>query len=306
MARRESVRHARKAATGTVGLAHGGLIGDIGSWFTSIGSGILHSAGFMAEMASDPARAIEGLLGHAVKTPATGPLGRVMDAIPGMLIRDLAQFVGAGGGKGGGTVSAPVTPTGRVASWFSQAMKRTLAPRSWLPDLETIAWYESSDRPDAINLTDSNAKAGDPSRGLMQLIMTTFQAYHQQGTSPDIYDPVANIAAGINYIRARYGNPGLTPGILALAHGQKYVGYDSGGWAMPGVTGIVNKTGKPEAVLTPEQSRAFLDVASRMGETAGGPGEPQITMNYYGTQKPTTEQQSIMMRDLALAIGGIA
>ncbi len=307
-ARKQAVRHSRKAATGAVGLAHGGLIGDIGNWFTSIGSGILHSAGFMAEMASNPVRAIQGLLGHVVKTPAAGPLGRVMDAIPSMLIRDLAQFVGLGaGGKGGGAaVSSPVTPTGAVAAWFSRAMKVTRAPKSWLPDLETIAWYESSDRPDAINLTDSNAKAGDPSRGLMQLIMTTFQEYHQAGTSPDIYDPVANIAAGINYIRARYGNPGLTPGIIALAHGQKYQGYDSGGWAMPGVTGLVNKTGKPEAVLTPEQSRAFLDIVGRLGQGGGAAGEPQVVMNYYGTQRPTVEQQSIMMRDLALAIGGVA
>ncbi len=311
-ARREGERHTRRGALHTVGLAHGGVIGDIGSWFTSIGSGILHSAHFLASMATDPVGAIEHLLDGVIKTPATGTLGRVMEAIPRTIVADLAQYVGLGAGKkgpgGAGGVSAPVAPSGTLAAWFSKAVKLTGVPRSWIPDLETIAWYESSDRPNAINNWDSNAKAGDPSRGLMQVIMTTFDAYHQAGTSTDIFDPVANIAAAINYIRARYGNPGLTPGIIALAHGQKYAGYDSGGWAMPGVTGIVNQTGKPEAVLTPQQSQAFLSIVERlqMGGGAGMGGEPQVVQNYYGTQHPTAEQNAIMMRDLAMAVSGVA
>jgi LysM repeat protein len=65
---------------------------------------------------------------------------------------------------------------------------------------------ESSGNPQAINNWDSNAVAGTPSKGLLQTIDPTFQAYHVDGTSWDPYDPVANITAACNYAAARYGS----------------------------------------------------------------------------------------------------
>jgi len=70
----------------------------------------------------------------------------------------------------------------------------------------------------AVNITDLNATGvsvpndsahpGAPlqcSRGMCQVIPPTFAAHHQGGTSLKIYDPVANVAAAINYIIATYG-----------------------------------------------------------------------------------------------------
>ncbi|MFF1358435.1 transglycosylase SLT domain-containing protein [Streptomyces sp. NPDC058297] len=65
---------------------------------------------------------------------------------------------------------------------------------------------ESSGNPMAINNWDSNALAGTPSKGLLQVIAPTFAAYHVPGTSMDSYDPVANITAACNYAAARYGS----------------------------------------------------------------------------------------------------
>ncbi|MFI8962590.1 transglycosylase SLT domain-containing protein [Streptomyces sp. NPDC053493] len=65
---------------------------------------------------------------------------------------------------------------------------------------------ESSGNPLAINNWDSNALAGTPSKGLLQVIDPTFQAYHVAGTANDPYDPVANITAACNYAAARYGS----------------------------------------------------------------------------------------------------
>jgi hypothetical protein len=65
---------------------------------------------------------------------------------------------------------------------------------------------ESSGNPLAINNWDSNALAGTPSKGLLQVIDPTFAAYHVAGTSYDPYDPVANITAACNYAAARYGS----------------------------------------------------------------------------------------------------
>ena len=81
---------------------------------------------------------------------------------------------------------------------------------------------------------NSNAAAGDPSRGLLQTIGSTFDAYHVAGTSTNIYDPLANIAAAINYARHVYG-PSLMRGGMGLGSGHGYAlgglinGYASGG-----------------------------------------------------------------------------
>ncbi|ORT60641.1 LysM peptidoglycan-binding domain-containing protein [Streptomyces sp. CB03238] len=65
---------------------------------------------------------------------------------------------------------------------------------------------ESSGNPFAINNWDINAVNGTPSKGLLQVIAPTFEAYHVPGTANDAYDPVANIVAACNYAADRYGS----------------------------------------------------------------------------------------------------
>ncbi|GCD38667.1 transglycosylase [Streptomyces chrestomyceticus JCM 4735] len=65
---------------------------------------------------------------------------------------------------------------------------------------------ESTGNPQAVNGYDSNAQQGTPSKGLLQVIDPTFQAYHVDGTSWDIFDPVANITAACKYAAATYGS----------------------------------------------------------------------------------------------------
>lgn len=85
---------------------------------------------------------------------------------------------------------------------------------AWVNGYLTIASRESAyNAPQwRVNTTDSNAigaivSDGNPfqcSRGAWQCIPQTFAMYHQAGTSLSIYDPVANCAASINYVRAVY------------------------------------------------------------------------------------------------------
>ncbi|MDT0448212.1 transglycosylase SLT domain-containing protein [Streptomyces hesseae] len=65
---------------------------------------------------------------------------------------------------------------------------------------------ESTGNPHAINDWDVNAVNGVPSKGLLQIIDPTFKAYHVEGTSWDIYDPVANITASCAYAADKYGS----------------------------------------------------------------------------------------------------
>jgi len=98
---------------------------------------------------------------------------------------------------------------GGVARWAPtalQALRLTGSPESWLGSLLRRMNQESGGNPNAINLWDSNAKAGHPSQGLMQTIPGTFNAYAGAYRSRGITDPLANIIASINYANARYGS----------------------------------------------------------------------------------------------------
>ncbi|MBL1083700.1 transglycosylase SLT domain-containing protein [Streptomyces actinomycinicus] len=65
---------------------------------------------------------------------------------------------------------------------------------------------ESGGNPNAQNNWDVNAQKGTPSKGLLQVIDPTFNAYHVDGTAHSVTDPVANITAAANYAADRYGS----------------------------------------------------------------------------------------------------
>lgn len=65
---------------------------------------------------------------------------------------------------------------------------------------------ESGGNPNAENGWDVNAQNGTPSKGLLQVIQPTFEAYHVAGTPNDLTDPVANITAAANYAADKYGS----------------------------------------------------------------------------------------------------
>lgn len=87
------------------------------------------------------------------------------------------------------------------------------ARRNWLRGYETLIARESGERASAV--ASEPAMAAGPTqsdnhglgyaRGLTQTIPATFVGFHQPGTSTNIYDPVANICASMNYVMHRYG-----------------------------------------------------------------------------------------------------
>ncbi|WP_226358483.1 MULTISPECIES: transglycosylase SLT domain-containing protein [unclassified Pseudonocardia] len=105
---------------------------------------------------------------------------------------------------------------------------------------------ESSGDPNAINLWDSNARRGDPSIGLMQVIGSTYRAYADPRHNFGQRDPLSNILAGMRWSIKRYGS-------LAAGFNRKG-GYRNGGW-LAAVDGYqtIRTHGEPEAVLTPHQ-----------------------------------------------------
>ncbi|GAA0415954.1 transglycosylase SLT domain-containing protein [Streptomyces luteireticuli] len=95
-----------------------------------------------------------------------------------------------------------------LSGWIDQAlgvMKAKGIPGSH-DGIERNVLRESSGNPQAVNTWDSNAQAGTPSKGLLQVIDPTFKTFHVDGTSWDIFDPVANITAACNYAAKTYGS----------------------------------------------------------------------------------------------------
>ncbi|MGK8520692.1 transglycosylase SLT domain-containing protein [Nocardia asteroides] len=133
--------------------------------------------------------------------------------------------------QGGPSASAPTgpLPSGDVARWIAEAKQKLIAmgydPASINERaIALIIQHESAGNPYAENRWDSNWVAGHPSKGLMQTIDSTFNAYKAPGHE-DIWNPVDNIVAGVRYSIDRYGSLGNVPGVAAVNSGGAYQGY---------------------------------------------------------------------------------
>ncbi len=140
---------------------------------------------------------------------------------------------GGGGGMGGlGSSGGPPSgspPPGNVQEWIREAIKILQAngipvTEDNIDEIWKIIEKESSGNPHAINLWDSNAQKGTPSKGLMQCIDSTFNAHKLPGHD-DIWNPVDNIIAGVRYTFSRYGGFEGHPGLKAMNQGGGYQGY---------------------------------------------------------------------------------
>ncbi|UIN49409.1 transglycosylase SLT domain-containing protein [Bacillus safensis] len=216
------------------------------------------------------------------------------------------SLIGAFSGMGASGLS--------VQQWLMAALMATGTSMSWLPGLMTIAQHESNGNPRAINLWDSNAKKGTPSKGLMQTIGPTFNSNKGKGMN-DIWNPIHNAVAAINYIKGRYGTVFNTPGLRSMRRGGPYKGYANGGlitqeqvarvgegnkreWIIPEERGIRGRYLLTQAakalgmqVYDPSNASAPLPEAQMQQVTSvqstgstTSPGNKQITIQFNGDQ----------------------
>ncbi|QCX75714.1 Chromosome partition protein Smc [Streptomyces sp. YIM 121038] len=141
----------------------------------------------------------------------------------------------------GGGFSAPGKGKGaqRWAPVVSRVLTALRLPQSAKGTVLYRIGFESAGNPNAVNKWDINWQSGHPSVGLMQVIGPTFARYAGpfRGTKPQMYgvatDPFANVYAGVNYARDRYGsrwlsilagNKGYANGTLSASPGLALVG----------------------------------------------------------------------------------
>ena len=303
-------------------LGFGGGGGAGGHYF--LGGGVLHNIGSGIGHAA-------GAVGHAVGSAVSGIAGMVRGAMGSMVspavheIESLADATLGGMGGMGNIMSRSVHEIGdSMINWVTgQDTKDTTAAASyggqpggaggaaqWAPlvaqaaamlgmPMSVVAGVlslinsESGGNPNAINLTDSNAAAGHPSRGLMQTIPTTFEAYRNPALPDNIVDPLANIYAGMNYALHNYGVSMLTAG-GRHGSGGGYVGYENGTSYVPHTGPAILHQG--EAVLTARENAS----RGRSGPTVNLSG----TFYSYDPHELANAQERKLRN--ALALEGLA
>jgi cell wall-associated NlpC family hydrolase len=158
-----------------------------------------------------------------------------VDAIAAGVSAIGAASVGSGVGAGQGSkgssdngAASGALPKGNVATWIKKALGIINQDSNANERIvNTMIQHESGGNPRAINNWDSNAKAGHPSKGIMQTIDSTFNHYSIKGHK-DIWNPVDNIIAGVRYADSRYGSLANVPGIKSMNNGGGYKGYAVG------------------------------------------------------------------------------
>ncbi|MGG3448628.1 peptidoglycan DD-metalloendopeptidase family protein [Domibacillus aminovorans] len=146
-------------------------------------------------------------------------------------------------GSGGGLGAAFSGSGSAVAQKaIMQALMMLGKPMSLLNPLMTIAKKESGFNPNAINDWDINARRGDPSVGLFQIIGETFRRWMYPGHG-NRRNPLDSALAAIRYMDGRYGGIMNHPGIISMMKGGGYKPYYKGGrtantqWALVGERG---------------------------------------------------------------------
>ncbi|MDE1367652.1 phage tail tape measure protein [Bacillus licheniformis] len=257
----------KKAAEGSKKMVNGAI---------SFGKGVVDKVGDVSSSAMDliingPGKLIKKLFsglipyksGKGIDSFGTGIFKTLKNGATEFLkgvMPEPSTFKGTGGTKS-------------VNQWVTEAVGIAGVPLSWIPGLVTIAMKESGGNPNAINLWDSNAKAGHPSQGLMQTIPSTFNANKFPGHN-NILNPIDNTLAAINYIKRRYGDISNHPGLKSMARGGGYVGYAKGGIS-PGRGGskwaILNERGYDETTITEDPSYRERNIGlwARIGSKLG-------------------------------------
>jgi TP901 family phage tail tape measure protein len=192
------------------------------------------------------------------------------------------QLSNLGGGAGGVSGSPPAGGVpGSVAEWLQAAMALAGVGGSlWLRMLERQVMRESGGDPHNINLWDINAQQGHPSKGLLQTIDPTFNAY-SIGGHKDIWNPVDNAIAAIRYMIARYGGGDANRAL------QVMIGRGGGGYARGGILGRIPRFQTGGINWTAQHLEQVPGGGGGGGTSVGGiigePGLPRLGGGTPGT-----------------------
>lgn len=234
-------------------FADGGVWGQVGSFAGDVWDNIAGAASVAWEFLSNPAGAIQkhvidGIINPLLSNVGGGVIGQAIGSLPGMLMKNMTGLLESAAPKGVGSAGM-----GWEAMWqiVQNAIPGVVMTSNYRPGATTVNGgksYHGSGR--AIDLVPAS--------------MATFDAVARlfPNASELIYSPAGNrqlqngqpFNGWSDAVRRQHYNHVH----LAMAQGGVVPKlYDQGGW-LPSGGMAVNKTGKPEAVLTPKQSEALI------------------------------------------------
>lgn len=224
--------------------------GDSGGGITGL---ITDAIGFLKGLS--PVKWLQGKVGgihdSILKFLGDHPWARGLARVPGLIVDKAKDYMADklfGGVLGGGEPAG--SGVERWRSTIVSALKMNGLPTTsayvdaWLRQVKS----ESGGNPKAVQngYVDVNTISGDLAKGLLQTISGTFNAFKFPGHG-DIFNGLDNALAAIHYAKSKYGKTGML-GVIGHGHG-----YDAGGYLPPGISVAMNKTGRPEPVLTGQQ-----------------------------------------------------
>ena len=183
----------------------------------------------------------------------TGLAGKMFDGIKTKAADLLGKLPGFGDAiEGGKKVFNGIAGKVKLTAWMSEALKKKgLMNPGNLASGIARALKESGGDPNIVQQIQDVNSGGNEARGLMQVIPPTFKANMEPGHG-NIFDPVDNILASINYTLKRYGSVRGgwdQPGGYALGGIVDHVWDAPVGTVhalRPGVSTIYNGTGSTE------------------------------------------------------------
>ena len=236
-----------KAIMNMAGVEHydlGGVIGGVGKFFSgawdkleAVGDWLANPVGKVTDLIKSSISGISGGV-EMFSNLASGVINKLTGSVVDWFKKELAKLQDTLGANPGGS---------GVQRWKPYVIQALKANGFDASDYQVAAWMrviqrESNGNPRAINLWDSNAKAGIPSMGLVQTIGPTFNAYKFPGHN-DVYNGYDDLLAGIHYMKAIYGS-----GSSAFARVSGPEGYANGGLITQPIHALVGEDG-PETIL---------------------------------------------------------
>lgn len=196
--------------------------------------------------------------------------GRLAKKVPEGIYNKIVEKLSA-------NVGANVPVKGELRDWARQGLGIGGAFPPTESNIQKIvdrAMQESGGDPYAVNNWDSNAAAGTPSKGLMQIIEPTWESYRATyGADMGPFDknwmnPIKSVAVASRYMKSRYG----------YVVGATGTGYEKGGM-IPGRPGdpkvLLAHAG--EIVLPQGVSKAFIEFSESLREAARRAARPHRT-----------------------------
>lgn len=236
-----------KAIMNMAGVEHydlGGVIGGVGKFFSgawdkleAVGDWLANPVGKVTDLIKSSISGISGGV-EMFSNLASGVINKLTGSVVDWFKKELTKLQDTLGANPGGS---------GVQRWKPYVIQALKANGFDASDYQVAAWLkviqrESNGNPKAINLWDSNAKAGIPSMGLVQTIGPTFNAYKFPGHN-DVYNGYDDLLAGIHYMKAIYGS-----GSSAFARVSGPEGYANGATITRPIHALVGEDG-PETIL---------------------------------------------------------